>query len=134
MAKLFCHPESGSCVQTAYWKQPLALPWEPTAGSHARSPPKDDSMTPYAFSMTPYAFRARDLHYLVYWYRCNQEGDKYICYHCYRTISYVYNWQMLCIIIHADCVHICSRIYNRVSCLHVVEHELMLTHCTNLKM
>ena len=84
MAELFCHPESGGCVRTAYWKQPLALPWELTAGSHARSPPKDDSMTLYAF-------RSRDLHCLVYWYRCNQEGYKYISYHCHRTISYVYN-------------------------------------------
>lgn len=76
--------ESGGCTWTACWKQPLTLPWELTAGSHARSPPKDDSMTLYAF-------RSRDLHCLVYSYRCNKEVYKSVCYHCYRTISYVHN-------------------------------------------
>jgi len=42
--------------------------------------------------------------------------------------------QTLCIIIHADCVCICNRNYNRVEYLHLVEHELMLTCCTNLKL
>lgn len=50
----------------------------------SQSPPKYGSVTLYAF-------KSRDLHRLVYWYRCNQEGYKYICCHHYRTISYVYN-------------------------------------------